>query len=103
MVYDKECSKELDAAKILSIIPAIGWRVAFSSDGKLLIRPFPCFALLELKNGSTCVVGMDALDDDPGKMLAPVETYEDFIGYVGPGEPLEKWEDIAKQFRKDSA
>lgn len=89
--------------KILSIIPAAGWKAAMAdleaepeSHNVLHLVPLVCWALVA-DVGGRFVIGMGSARDPEVRVLDDGD--ETFLGYVGPGDEFEAWEDLARKTR----
>lgn len=82
-----------DPFEILQIIQAGGgWRAVFEEDGQLKQVPVACFALVKHKKDNFTFVGaMNPLLDDPSVIMPSEENDANFLGYLGPGESIEKF------------
>ena len=67
---------------IIQIIPDTGWTAIHEHGGGAVSRPLACFALMECKDGSCSVVGMEPVD---GK-IRPSEDLTSLLGYAYVGD-----------------
>lgn len=76
--------------QVKQIIPADGWRACYEeSNGEILVEPVCCWAIVE-EDGDSFIVGMDA--DNP---VEPCSDASNFVGYIGPGESVDKYKEKA--------
>lgn len=79
--------------KVLSIIPAVGWKAVYAVAGKkprTFRKHLACFALVETSDGRV-VEGYTASD-----FICPVEKALNFLGYEAPdesGDFTELWQE----------
>lgn len=82
---------------ILQLIPAgADWRAVFADEneeGALIETHLAAWALVERKDGSQAVVGVDAAGE-----AECCESLENFLGYAAPGEPASRWHREAVHF-----
>lgn len=86
--------------RILQIMPAApNWRAVFADEtepGVVLETTLIGWALVERKDGSRAVVGLDATGE-----VDICETLENFLAYAGPGEPATRWHRDALRYHRE--
>ncbi len=70
------------ARDIIQIVPAAGWAAIHEHEGEVINQPLACFALLERKDGSCEVVGMESVD----AAIRPSEDQPSYLGYAYVGD-----------------
>lgn len=81
--------------EVLQVIQATGWRAVYERDGQREAVPLACFALVKNRDdGFTFLAGMNTVADDK-RVIMPSDFDEEnefkFLGYLSPGESIEKF------------
>ena len=78
------------ACRVVQIMPAApDWRAIYadeSEEGLVLETPLCGWALIEMPDGATSVVGLDATGE-----VESCEALRNFLGYAPPGESAARW------------
>ena len=82
----------LEPFEVLQLIGADGWKSVYECQGVFKEVPLAAFALVRNNNdGFVFMAGMSPVADD-ARVILPSENSSDiFLGYIGPGESVNKF------------